>query len=62
MYRDKTIIRVRKQENKWWKITRGTKEIYPHAIGISRLFRLVSTLISDKKYIYSIDIIVRRKR
>ena len=63
MYRDKTIIKVRKQvvTGNYWKLRMGKVVRYP-TMGISRLFRLISTLISDKKYIYSIDIIIKRHR
>ena len=67
MYRDKTIIHARLEAKclfglkPAWKIMQGT-HLYLRAIGISRLFRLISTLITDKKYIYSIDIIVKRRK
>ena len=67
MFRTKTIIRARKLGKDddifpgAWAIIRGKRTRIFH-IGISRLFRLISTLISDKKYIYSIDIIIKRKR
>jgi hypothetical protein len=66
MYRDKTIIKLRKESKGhlwegYWSITRGTKK-WHMKIGISRLFRLIATLIQDKGKVYSIDIIIKRKR
>lgn len=61
MYRDKTIIRLRKPWGTYWKVTMGKKVRYP-TVGISRLFRLVSTLIQDKNKVYAIDIIVKRRK
>ena len=61
MYKDKTIIRLRKHGNSYWKLRMGKTVRYPR-IGISRLFRLVSTLIADKGKVYSIDIIIKRRK
>ena len=63
MYRDKTIIRVRKESQfkGLWRIRKG-KYVAFRSMGISRVLRLISTLIQDKKFIYSIDIIIKRRR
>ena len=67
MYRDKTIIRLRKlgkDDDMFpgaWAIMRGKRTRIFH-IGISRLFRLIATLIEDKGKVYSIEIVVKRKR
>ena len=65
MYRDKTIIRCRKDLHpkavkNSWDIKRG-KYSYYGTIGISRLLRLIATLVQDKGAVYSIDIIIKRK-
>ena len=62
MYRDKTIIQLRRGLSKGiWKIKRGKRTLVTK-IGISRLLRLISTLVQDKGKVYSIDIIIKRKR
>ena len=63
MYRDKTIIRCRKIKEIMrypWHIKIGNR-IIPEA-GISRMLRLVSKLIEDKAKVYSIDIIIKRRK
>ena len=59
--RDKTIIKIRKPWATYWKLSMGKTVRYP-TVGISRLFRLIATLIQDKGKVYSIDIIIKRKR
>lgn len=58
--RPKTILRLRKSAESW-SISCGmvtdTLEI-----GISRLFRLISTWIIDKDNVYSIDIVIKRRK
>ena len=67
MFRTKTIIRARKLGKDddifpgAWAIIRGKRTRIFH-IGISRLFRLISTLIQDKGKVYSIDIIIKRRK
>lgn len=61
MYRDKTIIRLRKEGIGFWEIRLGKRRIFRHR-GISRLLRLISTLVQDKDKVYAIDIIVKRRR
>ena len=65
MYRDKSIIRLRKNptyiRGHYWDIKMGKFHTF-RGIGISRLFRLIATLIQDKGKVYSIDIIIKRKR
>lgn len=67
MFREKTIIRIRKREKPtlglkpYWKIRRGTYFMLLKTMGISRLFRLLSTLIQDKHKVYSIDVVIKRR-
>lgn len=67
MYRDKTIIRLRKDESPWrgtrtcWNLKRGKRNRWMH-VGISRLLRRVSTFIQDKDKVYSIDVVIKRRR
>ena len=60
MFREKTILKLRK-DDKYWNIRKGKNRL-SFRVGISRLFRLIATLIQDKGKVYSIDIIVKRKR
>ena len=61
MFREKTILRIRREEKGFWSIRKG-KNKAAIRLGISRLFRLISTLIQDKGKIYAIDITVKRRR
>ena len=64
MFREKTIIKLRKEAvtaGSYWKLRMGKTVRYP-TMGISRLFRLIATAIQDKGKVYSIDIIVKRRR
>ena len=60
MFREKTILRSRK-DGKYWNVKKG-KNMLSYRIGISRLFRLVCTLLQDKGKIYDITFIVKRRR
>jgi len=60
MYRDKRIIKFRKDScGCHWKGKIGKSTYHPR-MGISRLFRLVCTLIQDKRKAYAIDIVIKR--
>ena len=61
MFREKTIIKLRSHGRQYWKLSMGKKVRYP-AMGLSRLLRLVTTLIEHKNKVYAIDIIVKRRR
>jgi len=62
MFREKTIIKCRKDEaNGKWSAKRG-KVIWIAHVNISRLFRGLLRLIDDRDKVYSIDIIVNRRR
>ena len=61
MYREKTIIRLRKHGRSYWLLKLG-KQLYCPKLGISRLFRLISTLVQDKGKVYSIDVLIKRRR
>ena len=63
MYRDKTIIRLRKEPKtrKLWQVKKGNNIGYK-SMGISRLFRLIATLVQDKGDVYSIDVVIKRKK
>ena len=65
MYRDKTIIRCRKTKEKMrfpWIIRIGKSSIPKRGLGIYKLFTVICHHLADTKYIYSIDIVIKRRK